>query len=260
MAQEVRFAFAGDRDIAVWVLEYLLGAGCEPLALLLSSPKKATHADQLRELCPSLPEERVFRGKAFAREPARRILESLALDYVVGIHFPYIIPSEALAIPRVGFLNLHPAYLPYNRGWNTPSWAILEDTPIGATLHFMDEGVDSGDIVRQERLEIGPADTAHSLYQRLKLLELDVFKKAWPEIAAGTFQRTSQDPGAGTQHVRKDLLDERIQRIDLSAPCTAEELLRRLRGLSTSELSEAAYFDHGGRRYRVQVRIVEEDG
>jgi methionyl-tRNA formyltransferase len=259
MAQQVRFAFAGDRDIAAWVLEYLLGAGHRPLALLLSSPKKATHAERLRELCPYLPDERVFRGKAFRRESAMRVLDELALDYVVGVHFPYIISREVLAIPRVGFLNLHPAYLPYNRGWHTASWAILEDTPIGATLHFMDEGIDSGDIVRQERLDIGPADTAHTLYQRLKKLELELFRRAWPALADGTFSRAAQDPGRGTQHVRSELLEERIQRIDLEATCTAQDLLRHLRGLTTSEIREAAYFDHGGRKYRVQVRIVEEE-
>ena len=79
------------------------------------------------------------------------MLEQLSLDYIICVHFPYIVPREILSIPKYGVTNLHPAYLPYNLGWHTPSWAILENTPIGATLHYMDECVDTGDIIHQKK-------------------------------------------------------------------------------------------------------------
>lgn len=253
----MRFAFAGDRDIAVWTLEFLLAGGWRPEALLLPATSKASHGDRLAELCAYLPAERVFRGKAFRREPALSTLRELDLDLIVGVHFPYIVPPEVLEIPRVGVLNLHPAYLPYNRGWHTPSWAILEGTPIGATLHFMDEGIDTGHVVARRELDVGPGDTADSLYRRVKRLELDVFKEAWPALAAGDITRTGQHPDAGNVHVKEDLLDPEFRRIDLDTPTTAGELLRKLRAHTTNDPAEAAFFEQDGKRYRVRVEIEE---
>lgn len=97
-----RFAFAGDRDVAVEVLRYLLEQGHRPSALLLSGAERASHADALAAACPFLPPEAILRGTAF-REPAGLcLLRRLELDWIVGIHFPYLVPTEVLAVPRHG--------------------------------------------------------------------------------------------------------------------------------------------------------------
>ena len=254
----IRFAFAGDRDISVWVLDYLLERGCVPSALMVSAPDRATHAGELEARLPRLSGESVFRGTAFRSPAAVASLGAMNLDYIVAVHFPYLVPPAVLGLPRLGVLNLHPAFLPYNRGWHTASWAILEDTPIGATLHFMDQGVDTGDIVHQRRLAISPGDTADALYPRLKRLELEVFQEAWPSIEAGSARRTPQPPGQGSAHRREALLRDETQRIDCDASVRAGDLLRRLRGLTTNTLAEAAYFEADGERFRVQVSIHRE--
>jgi methionyl-tRNA formyltransferase len=254
-----RFAFAGDRDIAVRVLEYLLSQGHRPLALLLPPAGEDSHGHALRALCPFLDESHVLRGSAFREPEGLSLLEGLSLHYVVGVHFPAMVPPEVLALPREGVLNLHPAFLPWNRGWHTPSWAILDGTPAGATLHFMDAGVDSGEVVHQRRLEVTPADTAHTLYARMKALELEVFREAWPALAAGRAHRRPQR-GGGSLHRRAELLAPEVQRLELDRPTTARELLRHLRALTTNRWDEAAYFERGGRRYRVQVTVREDEG
>lgn len=256
--KQPRIAFAGDRDIAVWALEYILNSGVKPLALLVSGQDRASHADELISLCSFLGAEDVIEGDKFRQPSGISRLRKLDLDYILCVHFPYIVPEEVLSLPRFGVLNLHPAYLPYNRGWHTPSWAILEDTPAGATLHFMDETTDTGDIVHRKRLEISAGDTAHSLYARLKGLELEVFKDAWLQLVSGSFERKSQRPGAGSFHKREDLFDEAVQRIDLDAVMRAGDLIRRLRALTTSKVEEAAYYESDGRRFRLQVVIYEE--
>ncbi|MCL4263425.1 MAG: hypothetical protein KJ069_09425 [Anaerolineae bacterium] len=254
----LRIGFAGDRDIAVWVLTYLLQQGVRPEILLLSEAGQASHGRQLRKLCPFLPDDQVWHGPEF-REPDRiAFLRQLELDYLIGIHFPYLIPEEILAIPRLGVLNLHPAYLPYNRGWHTPSWAILEQTPIGATLHFMAAGIDTGDIIHRQQLAVSPADTADTLYYRLKQLELEVFKAAWPTIVNGNYQRLPQRAEEGSTHKRKALFSAQIQHIALEEQVTAAHLIRRLRALTTNQWAEAAYYEVDGKRYRIQVAIQEE--
>lgn len=237
------------------VLRFIRSRGTEPLALLI--PDDASHGQELVDLSPALEPERVLRGARFREPSGVELLRGLELDFLIGVHFPLLVPQEVLDLPRRGVLNLHPAYLPWGRGWHTPSWAILEGTPAGATLHFMDEGLDSGDIVDQERLEVLPADTADTLYQRLKRLERAVFERAWPALVDGTYERRPQ-PEGGSAHRRSELLEERIQRIDLHRPEPPEELLRRLRALSTDRWQEAAWYEVDGRRYRVRLTIAED--
>lgn len=253
----MRFAFAGDRDIAVSVLDFILSTGEKPLALLVNSKKKATHADVLKQKCKFLPDCNIFEGTDFRTNKAISVLKSLDLDFIIGIHFPYMISPEILDIPKFGFINLHPAYLPYNRGWHTPSWAILENTPIGGTLHFMNEGIDSGDIILQKSIEILPTYTANSLYQAVKLCEIEVFKEAWPTLLNGSYKRIKQDFTYGSAHTKKELLTDDIQKIDLDKKYTARELLNKMRALTTSSLEEASYFDINGKKYRIQVQIYE---
>lgn len=258
LKQPVNFVFAGDRDIAVHILEFLIHNGHRPGALLLSGPKRATHAEELIRLCPFLPPERIFRGTTFKSKNGLAVLRKLKPDYITGIHFPYIIPPDVLQIPRIGFLNLHPAFLPWNRGWHTPSWAILDDTPVGATLHFMSEQLDAGDIIARLQVPIKPDDTAHTLYKKLKIAELTLFKDTWPKLLSNQYDRIPQDLAEGTSHKRQDLFRDDIQKIDLNATCTAEDLLRKLRALTTNDPGEAAYFEHDGNRFRVQVNIIKE--
>lgn len=260
MTTDLRIAFAGDRDISVWVLDFLLQERVKPLALLVSDSKNASHADKLIKMCSFLDTQYVLVGSEFRLQQGIDTLQSLNLDLIISIHFPYIIPKSVLKTPRLGCINLHPAFLPYNRGWHTPSWALLENTPIGATLHFMDEGVDTGDIIHQEQLYPQPDDTAHSLYNRLKILELEVFKSAWPLIASGAYKRQPQDVLAGTKHNRQDLFAESIQHINLDAPTTGRQLFRRLRALTTNNIEEAAYFEVDGNRYHIQVIIHKVAG
>lgn len=254
----LRLAFAGDRQISVRVLEFLLKQECRPLALLVSEPGRATHDQELMDLCGFLPDERILRGREFRDSDGLKLLRSLDLDFILGVHFPYVIPEAVLEIPRAGVLNLHPAFLPCTRGWHTPSWAILEQCPYGATLHFMDTGVDTGDIVHQKEVEVTEGDTADSLYQRVLAAEFEVLVEAWPSLASGTYRRFPQPTDAPPAHRKKDLFRDDLQRLDLNASVKTADLLRRLRALTTNRVDEAAYFELDGRRHRVQVIITED--
>jgi methionyl-tRNA formyltransferase len=124
----------------------------------------------------------------------------------------------------------------------------------------MDAGVDTGDIVHQRALDALPSDTAHTLYQRLMRLELEVFREAWPAFAAGRSARRPQDHAAATVHKRRDLADDAVRRIDLDIHVKAGDLIRKLRALTTDRWDEAAYFEADGKRYRVRVEIDEQKG
>lgn len=255
----MKFVYAGDRQVSVEVLRFLIETGFQPDLLCVSSPKKQSHAADLRDLCNTLTDDQVAQGVKFRKEPFLSRVKELQPDFIVGVHFPYIIPEEVLEIPKHGVINLHPAYLPYNRGWNTPSWAILDGTPYGATLHYMDKDIDTGPIIHQLPLDVRPDDTAHSLYQRVLKLEVDVFNEAWPRLVRNEIASQVQDPSAGTTHVAADLGESGIKELDLNETMSVRDLLTRLRGLTTSELKDAAYFAQDGVNYRVQVKITPGD-
>lgn len=260
MAEErPTFLFAGDRDVAVEVLAWLLECGDRPAALLLPDEDRASHDTALVELyeqagCSAI----VIRARHLHRAASIEFLRTLELDHIVSVHFPGIIKSAVLATARHGALNLHPAYLPYNRGWHTPTWAILDGTPAGASMHYMSESLDAGDVVYQEQLPAEPADTAHTLYQKLKALELHVFREGWQRVREGRREGIPQASEIATMHRRKDLFDPAVQRIDLDRIFRAADLLRHLRALTTSRLDEAAYFESGDRKYRVQITITPD--
>ena len=252
----LRYAFAGDRDVAVDVLDFMLDGGHRPLALLL--PEGASHGTELRRRCADLDPARVLVGEAFCRPEGLRILGELELDYIICVHFPRPVPHEVLRTAGVGVLNLHPALLPHNRGWHCPSWAILEGTPYGATLHFITEQLDAGDVIHQRELEVAPGDTADSLYARAKHLELDVFQEAFPSLLIGAPPRRPQDIGSGTFHRRSELLRPDVREIQADQRTSAGELIDHLRALTTDRIDEAAILVRNGERLRVQVRIVPE--
>ena len=258
--EELRFVYAGDREIAVTVLKFLLAQGARPFALMVPEDGRASHSAELIQLCGHLDKSRIWRGKQFLEESNVQAMRQFDPHYIFGIHFPLIIPRSVLDIPSVGVINLHPAFLPYNRGWHNSAWALLDGTPYGSTLHFMNEGVDTGDIIHQKRVQPAPDDTGNSLYRKALAAEVDTFLEAWPLLLSGAPPRMVQDPDAGTAHKKKDLDASGIRRIDLEETVKAGELLRRLRALTTNAPAEAAFFEADGERYRVRVTVEKDAG
>jgi len=254
----LKIAFAGDRDISVEVLKYLLEQGIKPLALMVSDEKQnASHDKELIALISDLNNCHIFRGNEFRSKENIGLLKSLNLDYILSVHFHYIFPKECLEILKEGALNLHPAFLPCNRGWHTPSWAILDGTPYGATLHFIDENTDSGDIVGQKEIKISEDDTADTLYKKVKDLELEVFKETWPKIVSKTYTKIPQELDKGTFYERKDLSQKQF--IDLDKDIKAGDLINQLRALTTNKIGESAYFEKDGKKYHIQVSIKKHE-
>ena len=251
----LNIAFAGNRRISITVLEFLLGQGVKPKALIIPADADASHNAELTKLCSYLEPQFIIRGSDFKSKSTMTRLGDLNLDYLLSIHFPYIYPREFLEIPKHGAINLHPAFLPYNRGWNTASWAIVDGTPFGATLHVMSAAVDRGDIICQEKVEVAPDDTADILYKKALEAEFRVFKNSWPVLARKSYQRKPQAE-KGTSHVKGEL--EMIQRLDMHSTATLGDTINRLRALTTNRIDDAAYFEQNGTRYRVQIRIEKE--
>lgn len=137
-------------------------------------------------------------------------------DIWVSVHWDQIFGREQLATPKIGCVNLHNSFLPWNRGAHPCTWAIVDRTPAGATMHWMDEGIDTGDIIYQQRLEVTETETAHELYRRTIDTEVEVFRVGMELLIAGNYRRIPQVKG-GTLHYKKDF--DRLVRAMTTSDC-----------------------------------------
>jgi methionyl-tRNA formyltransferase len=155
--------------------------------------------------------------------------------------------------PR-GCINLHAALLPYNRGWHTNVWPIIDGSPAGITIHYIDPGVDTGDIIAQHRIPIEPTDTGGSLHEKIIRRQVDLFKEIWPLLREGKTSRTPQDHSKATGH-RKAELGE-ISCIHLDRIYRAGDLINLLRA-RTYPPYPSAYYVEGERTY-VRIELLRE--
>jgi methionyl-tRNA formyltransferase len=134
--------------------------------------------------------------------PARRstiapLLASVKPDLVVCMGFPWKIPADALAVPRLGWLNGHPSLLPRHRGPLPVAWAIREgDDEIGITFHRMDAELDTGPILAQRRYPLGEPKLPDVFYPELGAVVGEALGEALEKLAAGD-EGTPQAGGGG---------------------------------------------------------------
>ena len=125
------------------------------------------------------------------------------IEFIVSYGYRYIIKPDVInALPNK-VVNLHIAFLPWNRGADPNFWSFVENTPKGVTIHYIDEGMDTGDIIAQEMVSFDEEETLKSSYDKLQVTIQELFKKYWPQIKLGTCPRKKQ-VGEGTTHYLKD--------------------------------------------------------
>ena len=101
-------------------------------------------------------------------------------------------------------INLHISYLPWNRGADPNFWSFVEDTPKGITIHYLDEGVDTGDIIVQEEIKFdSDRETLATSYEKLQAAIQNLFKQNWPNIKNEKCQGQKQ-VGKGSTHKVRD--------------------------------------------------------
>ena len=250
----MRIVYFGNNWLGCHVLRWLKEQSEEIVGLVIHPEEKRKYGDEMVKTA-SLDPSLVLDGSRL-REPETLVgIERMRPEIGLSVLFDYILKPELLSILPKGCLNLHPSYLPFNRGQYPNVWSIVEGTPIGVTLHYMDEGVDTGDVVGQQRVLVDTADTGETLYRKLEHAGLELFKRSWPRIRSGDAPRFAQ-PKGGTYHRARDV--ENIDRIELDTTYTARELIDLLRA-RTFPPYPGAYFEQGGRRIYLRLYLAEAD-
>jgi len=236
------------------VLQWLRDQGQEIVGVVAHSAEQAKYLDEIRSVadragCVVLDDSVILRPEGLEQ------VSSWNGDMAVSVLFRSILRQPFLNLFPKGCINLHPAYLPYNRGAYPNVWSIVEKTPAGVTLHYIDEGLDTGDIIAQEEVTVEMTDTGATLYRKLELAALGLFQRTWPGIRSGDVRRRPQGVGPGSSHRKSDV--GAIDEIDLERMYRAEDLINILRARTFAPYP-GAYFRHNGRKIYLRLELHDE--
>lgn len=131
-------------------------------------------------------------------------LKEILPDMIISYNYRYIIKEDVLEYYDKWIINLHASYLPWNKGADPNLWSFLDDTPKGITIHLIDKGVDTGDILLQKRVYFDEEkETLLSSYKELHVEIQNLFKINWENIKTKHLvpKRQSEE---GSMHYIKD--------------------------------------------------------
>jgi len=247
----MRILYLGNNWVGWQVLKWLKKQSEEIVGLVVHPPHNQKYGSEILKAA-DLPSSGVFDGSELHKPEVTKAIRDLAPDIALSVLFHYILKPEFLAVFPQGIVNLHPAYLPYNRGQYPNVWSIIEGTPAGVTLHYIDVKIDTGDIIAQREVPVEPVDTGEILYRKLEQASVELFQETWPLIKEGKATRMPQSGEAGTYHLTKDV--ESVDKIDLDRIYIARDLINILRA-RTFPPYKGAYFTSNGRKVYLSLQL-----
>ena len=251
----MRILFFANNWVGWQVARWLKEQGEDIVGLVVHPPAKRKYGEEIIKSI-ELGESFIFDGTDLRKPKTVSAIRALDADMGVSALFGYILRPEILKLLPAGCINIHPGMLPYNRGVYPNVWSIVDGTPAGATLHYMDVGVDTGDVIKSLEVDVEPIDTGESLYRKLERACVDLFKETWPLIRSGRPPRMAQDNKAGTIHRTEDV--KQIDEIELDGKYTAKGLINILRA-RTFPPYPGAFFVHEGRKIYLRIQLQYEE-
>ncbi len=222
--------FMGTPDFAKESLEAIYNAGYNIIAVVTNPDRPKGRgmkmiASPVKEFClqqniPVLQPEKI-------RE-IKDTLVQLNPDLFCVVAYGKILPKDILDIPKLGSINVHGSLLPKYRGAAPIQWAVLNgDKTTGITTMYMDEGMDTGDIILKQEVEIGENETTGELWERLSKIGGELLTETVDKIEKGIAPRTKQ----GKDFTLAPMLKKEISKIDWENK-TAQEIKNLIRGLN----------------------------
>jgi methionyl-tRNA formyltransferase len=229
----MRILFCGTPHFAVPTFIHLLAQPDIEIAAVITQPDRPRGRGQ--QISPSPVKEAAIAASVPVHQPekirspeAHALLQQLAPDCIVIIAYGQIIPASLLNIPKLGWINLHASLLPKYRGAAPINWAIANgETKTGITTMRIDAGMDTGDILLQQDIDIAPEETAPELAESMA--------EAGPPLMIDTLRGLAEGkltprPQNNDQATYAPLLKKEDGRIDWNRP--AQEICNRMRGFA----------------------------
>lgn len=238
--KDLRVVFMGTPDFAVPVLEKLILN--TKVVLVVSQPDKCV--GRKRELVPTPIKKKAleYNIPVFQPEKVKLDYEEIALarpDIIITCAYGQIIPKALLDLPRLGCINVHASLLPYLRGGAPLHHAIIDGyKETGVTIMYMDEAMDTGDIISSVTYPLKDTDTVGTVHDNLMEMGANLLMETLPSIIKGTNKRIKQDNSKATYAYNISRSDEHL---DFSGSGLLVE--RKVRGLNPWPLANTLFDD-----------------
>ncbi len=229
----MKIVFMGTPDFAEESLKSIYQAGHEIIGVvtnpdrpkgrgmkMIPSPVKEFATEKNLKI---FQPEKVKKNEEFINE-----IRELNPDVICVVAYGKILPKEILEIPKLGCINVHASLLPKYRGAAPIQWAVLNGDKItGVTTMYMDVGMDTGDMILKQEVEIGEDETTGELWDRLKIVGGKLLVETLRQIEKGIAPREKQ----GEEYTIAPMLSKEMAKIDWNNK-TAQEIKNLVRGLN----------------------------
>ena len=246
----MKILFMGGKDIGCGCLEYLLEREEDTVVGVIVDPPD-TAGDRWYASATELALKKrvpIYSLKINSPEGVS-IVRELSPDIIVVVYFDQILKKEIINVPRMGCVNLHMALAEQYRGCYPTTWAIINGEKMtGVTLHYIDEDIDTGEIIAQSEVPVTGEDTGETLYRKCTKSGIELLREYFPLIADGSAPRRKQVTSEATRSHKRVFPSREI---DFSKP--GSEIYDHIRAL-IFEPFPPPYFYIGKKKF-----IISED-
>lgn len=252
-----KVVFMGTPDFAVGTLKALLDSEYEVQAVFTQPDKpkgrgKAMQMTPVKEVAveAGIP---VYQPRRIREPENLEILKQYQPDVIVVVAFGQMIPKEILELPPYGCINVHASLLPAYRGAAPIQWAVIRgEKESGVTTMRMDEGLDSGDMILKETVQLEREETGGSLFEKLSATGAKLLIQTLHALEEGSAVCEKQPEESPTPYAA--MLTKQMGRIDWKKSASEIECL--IRGLNPWP---SAYTSYQGKTLKIWAAQVEED-
>lgn len=220
--------FMGTPDFSVPVLKMLIEN--TNVLLVVTQPDKIVGKDKTVSFNPvkklALEENiPVFQPMRIRKDFEK--LKNLDIDLIVTCAYGQIIPKEVLDMPKYGCINVHASILPKYRGSAPIQWCLFNNDDVtGVTIMYMDEGMDTGDIIKIKEIPILDSDNVGTLHDKLSKLGCDLLLEVLPTI----FNKTNDRIKQGNNHTMAPMIKREDERLDFNEE--GKKIIGKIKGLN----------------------------
>tara|TARA_Y100000741_G_scaffold207792_1_gene158168 strand:- start:877 stop:1632 length:756 start_codon:yes stop_codon:yes gene_type:complete len=238
-----------DSDVGLEITKFLVKDFYEDIAHVVLT----SHDSIIKEIC----NESAIDVSVYGSDKYNEFIKNTTFDVGFLIWWPKIISEELINKAKFGFINTHPSFLPFSRGKHYNFWTLVEETKFGVTLHYVNKGIDSGDIIYQKRINYDWLDNGESLFNKAKTEMINMFKEFYPLFRNDKLSAKKQNLKEGSYHHSSEI--EKISELDLDKSYKLRNILNLLRGRTFNGHPACSFYDRESlKSYYVRVSITEK--
>ncbi len=251
----MRIALIGQAGFGADVLKKLADKGHQVVGVFCP-PDRGSKVDPLKEAAQTAGVP-VFQPPRMKDPEAYDQMVSLNPDLAVLAFVTDIVPGKVLEVPKIGSICYHPSILPKYRGASAINWAVINgESTSGLTIFWVDAGIDTGDILLQKEVEIGPEETTGQVYfNKLYPMGVDTVIEAVDLIAAGKAPHIPQDHSQATYDPP---CDEKVAGLDWQKP--GREVFNFIRGCDPQPGATTSFRGEKVKFYDAKYLRLQSDG